>query len=88
MAYSSRSHKEFESEDPFERVQVFLDLPADDCFFEEMARTFIEEYMLLGWNDDEILEIFTDPFYYGTHHILQEKGEAFVKNLIQEVRHG
>ena len=69
-------------------VRMFIDLPADDSFYDRMARTFIEEYLLMGWADDEIFALFQDPFYRGTHDILQKKGEAFVKNLIDEVRHG
>jgi len=84
----AETEKEFEQEDPFEMVRMFIDLPADDSFYDRMARTFIEEYLLMGWADDEIFALFQDPFYRGTHDILQKKGEAFVKNLIDEVRHG
>lgn len=82
------AEKEFENEDPFEMVQMFVDAPADDSFFEQMATTFIEEYMMMGWSDFKILALFKDPHYRATHDILQKKGESFVKNLIQEVRHG
>jgi hypothetical protein len=82
------AEKEFEHEDPFELVQMYLDIPADDSFYERMATTFVEEYMALGWNDFEILALFQDPYYRGTYDILQKKGETFVKNIIHEVRHG
>ncbi|MBI2082176.1 MAG: hypothetical protein HYT76_01270 [Deltaproteobacteria bacterium] len=75
-------------EDPFEMVQQFIDVPADDRFYDQMARTFIEEYLMMGWSDEEIFSLFQEPFYRGTHDILQKKGEAFVKSLIHEVRHG
>ena len=79
---------EVESDDPLEMVQAFLNLPADEDFYDQMARTFIEEYMMMGWSDEEIFSLFQEPFYRGTHDVLQKKGELFVKNLIHEVRHG
>ena len=82
------AEKEFETEDPFEFVQMYLDVPADEHFYDQMARTFIEEYMTLGWADEDILSLFHEPFYRGTYDIWQTKGEEFVKNLIHEVRHG
>jgi hypothetical protein len=82
------AEKEFEHEDPFEFVRMVLDIPADDVFYAQMTRTFVEEYMLMGWSDEEILALFQDPFYQGTHDILVKKGETFVKNTISEVRHG
>jgi len=84
----AETEKEFEQEDPFELVQMYLDVPADDPFYDQMARTFIEEYMKMGWADDEILALFHEPFYRGTHDVLQKKGEDFVKDLIREVRRG
>lgn len=80
--------KKHEAEDPFEMVQQFLDIPADDRFYREMARTFIEEYMMMGWTDDEIFSLFQDPFYRGTHEILEKRGEAYVRQIMGEVRNG
>ncbi len=82
------SSKKFEAEDPFEIVQSFLDVPADDSFYDQMTRTFIEEYMMMGWDDEQIFSLFEDPFYRGTHDILKRKGERFVKRLIGEIRNG
>ncbi len=80
--------KEFEQEDPMAMVQMFLDAPADDSFYDQMARTFVEEYMRMGWSDEEIASLFHEPYYRGTYDIFRKKGEAFVKNLIHEVRNG
>ncbi|MBI1909454.1 MAG: hypothetical protein HYS22_04730 [Deltaproteobacteria bacterium] len=82
------AEKEFETEDPFEMVQAFLEAPADDRFYEEMTRTFVEEYLMMGWDDEEVFSLFKDPFYRGTHDVLKKKGEEFVKNIIHEVRNG
>lgn len=82
------TEKQFEQEDPFELVQMYLNVPADDSFYEGMARTFIEEYMKLGFSDEEIFYLFREPFYKATHDILGKKGEDFVRHLIGEVRNG
>ncbi len=87
MADSSNL-KEVEAEDPMALVQMFMDQPADENFYREMARTFIEEYMMMGWTDDEIFALFSEPYYRGTHDILQKKGEEFVNSMIREVRNG
>ncbi len=80
--------KGFEKDDPLKMVQMFIDSPADDSFHEQMATTFIEEFMMMGWSDERIFSLFQDPQYRSTHDIFQKKGEEFVKKLIQEVRHG
>ena len=80
--------KEAEQEDPLALTQMFLDIPADDTFYQNMAETFVEEFMRLGWSDEKIFELFEDPFYKGSHEVFKIKGEQFVKNLIQEVRNG
>ena len=82
------AEKNFEQEDPLEMVQMVLDVPADDSFYEKMTRTFVEEYMMMGWSDEDIFSLFQKPFYRGTHDILQRKGEAFVRNIIRGVRYG
>ncbi len=82
------AEKEHEQGDPFEMVQMVLDAPADDDFYREMAQTFVEEYMMMGWTDEKLLSMFRDPFYQGPHSILQKKGELFVTQLIREVRNG
>ena len=44
----------------------------------------IEEFILLGWNEKRLMTLFTSPLYLGTHRIYQEKGEAWVQDLITE----
>ena len=69
-------------------VKMVIDAPADDHFQHEMAQTFVEEYMMMGWSDAKILAMFRNPFYQGPHNIFKIKGEAFITNLVHEVRHG
>lgn len=82
------AEKEFEAEDPFTLTGMVLDLPAEAAVAaqKEMAACFIEEYMLLGYDDERILSLFRDPFYKATHAVLHARGEAFVRALIREVR--
>jgi hypothetical protein len=72
--------KEPEADDPMELVMVSL--PAGDP--ELMATCLIEEYARLGFNEDEILELFRQPLYH-IHFLYCEKGEAWVRVRIQEV---
>ena len=80
------AEKAVEQQDPFALVQNFLDVPADDTFYRQMAQTFIEEYMLIGWSDEDIFGLFENPFYQSTHKILQTKGEEWVRKLIEQTR--
>ncbi len=78
----------FECDDPLALVPVVLEVPAEDGSCERMARALVEEYMMLGCSDARIAELFRNPFYRATHDILRRKGEAYVLELIEEVRNG
>ena len=84
----SSHDKEFEAEDPMALTPAVMDIPMDDAAYRRMAETIVEEYMLLGFSDEKILELFRDPFYRATHQILKNKGESYLTELIQEVRNG
>jgi hypothetical protein len=73
--------KEFALEDPMELVGV--ELPEGDL--DQMARCLIEEYLLLGWNERQLMSLFTRPCFRTTHRIYQEKGAPQVEALIQQV---
>jgi len=76
-------HKPFEEDDPLELVAVGPFATEEDCL-EEMARTVVDEYARMGWNREQLLKLFRDPFYQGPHAIYQTKGEAFIQRLIAE----
>jgi hypothetical protein len=80
--------KHFEEDDPFEFVNIALDVPSTPEYWAGMARTFIEEYTLMGWKDSDILALFKNPMYRASHQALRVHGEPFIKNLISEVRNG
>jgi len=70
--------KEPESDDPMELVMSCI--PGGDPVV--MARCIIEEYALMGMDEDEILELFRQPIYQ-THGLYRERGEPWVRELIQ-----
>ncbi len=84
----SRPEREFDAEDPLALVPAVLDTPLDEDSHRQMAETFVEEYMLLGFSDEKIAELFRDPFFRATHEILRSKGESYVVELIKEIRNG
>ena len=51
-----------------------------------MATCLVEEYLLLGYDDEALLALFRDPFYQGIHHLYRQYGEAGIRGLIAEVR--
>lgn len=70
-------------EDPLEMVGMLV--PGDD---RKMTECFVEEYMMMGYSDDELLRLFRDPFYLGVNRIFQQYGEQFVIDVIGQVRGG
>jgi hypothetical protein len=75
--------KGFERDDPFQMVAVGI--AASEDTNEEMARTFIEEFALMGIAESRILRFFRSPFYAGPHMVYQERGEDFIRALIAEI---
>ncbi len=73
-----------DASDPMEIVGVVLDRPMDDRGLDDMARTFVEEYTLMGWPPDRILEMFRRPFYGGAHDAYEALGEDRIAALIAE----
>jgi len=76
--------KDVAPEDPLEIVGVVLDRPIDRRGLDDMARTFIEEYALMGWPAKRILTLFRQPFYGGAHDAYEALGEARIAELIEE----
>ena len=69
-------------EDPYELIGMVI--PGEAGQTEAMAQAVIEEFILLGWHEKQLMTLFTSPLYLGTHRIYQEKGEAWWQNLITE----
>ena len=75
-------HDDPDREDPHELVGVAVPEGDED----EMARTFVEEYVRMGCSNEELWRMFRSPFYAGVHVILRRCGEAYVAELIEGVR--
>jgi hypothetical protein len=61
-------------------------IPTDEDGLLLMARCFIEEFVRMGFDDAQILRLFKNPVYSGTHMVFEQRGEAFVRELIASVR--
>jgi len=72
------------SADPLEIVGVVLDRPIDLEGLDGMARTFVEEYALMGWPPKRILGMFRQPFYGGAHDAYEALGEPRILELIEQ----
>lgn len=53
---------------------------------DEMAENIIEEFMMLGYSDEQILHLFQKSAFSGTNMVYKAKGEDYVRGLIQKVR--
>jgi hypothetical protein len=77
--------KEPEPDDPFELKGVIL--PAqDETPLRGMATCFVEEFARDGWSDEQLQAMFKNPFYRGPYLVWREKGDAYVDDVIREVR--
>lgn len=74
---------EFDFEDPLELNGMAL-LSSEDTT-NDMAECFAEEFMRLGYSHQRILALFANPQYLGPHLAFQQRGEAFIRDLITGV---
>ncbi|MCG3201266.1 MAG: hypothetical protein NFCOHLIN_01132 [Gammaproteobacteria bacterium] len=75
--------KQAEPQDPMELVGVAL--PGGSMH--AMATCLVEEYLMLGFNDQQLLSLFRRPCFAATHGIYRARGEDYVRALIRDVRH-
>jgi hypothetical protein len=74
---------EFDFDDPLELNGVAL--YTDEDTQRDMAECFVEEFLMMGYNHKQLLALFRNPHYLGMNMVLQNKGEAFVKEVISDV---
>ncbi|MCC6888040.1 MAG: hypothetical protein IT536_05835 [Hyphomicrobiales bacterium] len=74
--------KTLEPSDPHELVGVRFPDGDPDL----MAECLIEEYLLLGWSDQQLMSLFTRPCFVMTHRIYRDRGDRYVAELIAHVR--
>ncbi len=73
--------KQAEPTDPMDLVATMV--PGGEVDF--LARCFVEEYAAMGYDGEQILELFRQPQYVGVHPVYRAKGEQAVRALIDEV---
>jgi hypothetical protein len=74
---------EFDFDDPMELNGIGIVSGEDTT--EAMTECFVEEFMRLGYNHKQILAMFRNPHYIGMNMALQNRGETFVRERIEEV---
>lgn len=77
--------KTFEEEDPYALVGLGFQNPEGFDGIGSMARTFIEEFALLGYDRTMIAKLFVNPWYQAPHAVLLARGNAYVQSLLDEV---
>ncbi len=75
---------EFDRADPMELVGMVL--PGEPGQLEAMAECLVEEYVRMGWDERRLMTLFVNPLFLATHRIYQQKGEAYVRELIRKTR--
>ncbi|MDO8545253.1 MAG: hypothetical protein Q7S40_32835 [Opitutaceae bacterium] len=74
---------EFDFDDPMELNGVGLACKEDTTA--AMTECFVEEFMRLGYDHQQILSLFRNPHYIGMNLALQKRGEQFVRDVIGDV---
>ncbi|MBZ0147022.1 MAG: hypothetical protein K8F62_05690 [Pseudorhodoplanes sp.] len=69
-------------DDPHELVGVGL----ADGDSDYMAECLVEEYLLLGWSDRQIMSLFARPCFGMTHRIYLSRGHQYVAEVIARMR--
>lgn len=77
--------KAAESADPLELIGVPYQVVSREDDDRAMARCFVEEYALVGWDAERIRNLFLSPVYAGTHGIMRRRGMAFIDEVLAEV---
>ena len=68
--------------DPLERVGV--QVPAGEDLHREVVTVFSDEFARQGYNDEQIMFLFQNPFYSGAHVAYRALGDAVVRQIVKE----
>ena len=69
---------EFDVDDPMEMVAVSI-----EGDFDEMATGLVDEFIMMGYDEEALWSLFRNPFYRSTNAIFQAKGEVYIGDLIR-----
>ena len=75
---------EWDPEDPMEFMGVRLPVPTE-AEADEMVVCLVDEFVRMGFGEEQLLGLFRDPFYAATHDVWRRKGEAYVRDVIGRV---
>ena len=70
------------ADDPLEMIGMVLE--GEPGQLEAMAECLVEEYVRLGWDARRLMTLFVNPTFMATHRIYRLKGEAYVRELIDQ----
>ena len=73
--------KDLEHDDPFQLNAV--EVPGGDLRVQ--AQVIIEEFLRIGHTREDLLQMFDDPFYAGTHQLTKALGQQRITELINTV---
>ncbi|MBI2321319.1 MAG: hypothetical protein HYU88_04310 [Chloroflexi bacterium] len=76
------SQKDYEPDDPMALRGVGLPAGSADA----MAACLVEEYVRLGYSDQQLLRLFRSPAFAATHALYRGRGEAWLHGLIGQAR--
>ena len=65
-------------------VLVGVVLPADAETMREMAYVFAEEFVRMGYDKEQLLSVFQNPFYAGAHGAYRTLGEEAIHAIMDE----
>ena len=75
----------FRDPDPTDpNMLVGVVLPADAEATRDMAYVFAEEFVRLGYDREQLLRLFKNPFYGGAHGVYRALGESETLSIIDE----
>ena len=75
-------YRDPEPDDPHELVGVAI--PGDLESMREMAATFAEEFAALGYDEEHLLNLFSQPFYAAAHRAYKVLGEVEIRRIVRE----
>ncbi len=75
----------FRDPDPTDpNMLVGVALPADPEAMRDMAYVFAEEFARMGYNREQLLRLFKNPYYAGAHGTYRDLGERAIAEIVDE----
>ncbi|OGW86296.1 MAG: hypothetical protein A3C35_01810 [Omnitrophica bacterium RIFCSPHIGHO2_02_FULL_46_11] len=75
--------EEIDPEDPMEMVGI--ELPGQsEAQLRDMTLSFAEEFVREGYDEEKLMSMFQNPFYQGPYLAWKQKGDDYVRAIIQE----